>query len=59
MYACDTVLLFSDKNETEIEKAINPDAKLLQNWACKSGLILNPNKGKTEYMMFGTAAKRS
>ena len=32
MYADDTVLLFSDKNETEIEKAINHDTKLLYDW---------------------------
>jgi len=32
MYADDTVLLFSDKNEIEIEKVINHDAELLQNW---------------------------
>ena len=35
MYVDDTVFLFSDKNETEIEKAINHDAKLLHNWLCK------------------------
>ena len=59
MYADDTVLFFSDKNEIEIEKAINHDAEVLQNWLCKNGLILNPSKGKTEFMLFGTATKRS
>ena len=47
MYADDTVVFFSDTNEVEIEKAINYEAELLQNWLCKNGLILNPNKGKT------------
>ena len=32
MYADDTVFLLSDKNETEIDKAINYEAKLLHNW---------------------------
>ena len=41
MYADDTVLLFSDKSETEIEKALNHDAKLLHDWMCRNGLILN------------------
>ena len=59
MYADDTVLLFSDRNEAEIEKAINHDAKILHHWLCSNGLILNPKQGKTEFMMFGTAAKRS
>ena len=59
MYAEDTVLLFSHKNEVEKEQAINHNAELLQNWLCKNGLILNPNKGKPEFMLFGTAAKRS
>ena len=38
MYADDTVLLFSDKSEAEIEKAINHDAKMLHNWLCSNGL---------------------
>ena len=59
MYADDTVLLFSNKSEAEIEKAINHDTKMLNNWLCSNGLILNPKQGKTEFMMFGTAAKRS
>jgi len=59
MYADGTVLLFSDKNEVEVEKSINHDAELLQNWLCKNELILHPNKSKTEFMLFGTAATRS
>ena len=59
MYASDTVLLFSDKTEVEIEKAINHVTQLLQNWLCKNRLILNPNKGKTKSLLFGTAARRS
>ena len=58
MYADDTVLLFSDKTEDEINKAINQDANLLHTWLCNNGLILNSNKGKTEFMMFVTAARR-
>ena len=58
MYADDTVLLFSDKSEVEINKVINHDANLLHTWLCKNGLILNSNRGKTEFMVFGTAARR-
>ena len=58
MYADDTVLLFSDKSQAEINKAINHDASLLHTWLCNNGLILNSNRGKTEFMMFGMAARR-
>jgi len=58
MYADDTVLLFSEKTDAEINKAINHDANLLHTWLCNNGLILNSNQGKTEFMMFGTAARR-
>ncbi len=60
MYADDTVLLFSGKSQAEINKAINHNASLLHTWLCNnnSGLILNSNRGKTEFMMFGTAARR-
>ena len=59
MYADDTVLLFSAKTKTENEKAINHEAKLLHNWLCKNCLVVNPKQGKTEFLMFGTAANRS
>ena len=41
-----------------MNKAINHDANLLHTWLCKKGLILSSNQGKTEYMMFGTAARK-
>ena len=41
------------------EHCKNHDAKMLRNWLCSNGLILNPKQGKTEFMMFVTAAKRS
>ena len=50
--------MLSDKNEAEIEQSINHDSKILRCWLCSNGLILNPKQGKTEFMMFGTAAKR-
>ena len=58
MHADDTVLLLSDKTEAEINKAINHDANLLHTWLCNNGLILNSNRGKTEFLIFGTAARR-
>ena len=58
MHADDAVLLFSNKNEVEIEKAINYESELLRNWLFKNGLILNPSKGKTEFMLIGTAVIR-
>ena len=57
MYADDPVLSFSDKNEIEIDKAINHDAELLKNWLLKNGLILTPNNGKAEFMLLGTVVK--
>ena len=32
---------------------------MLHDWLCSNGLIVNPKQGKTKFMMFGTAAKRS
>ena len=46
MYADDIVLLFSDKSEVEIEKAVNHDAKMLHNWLCSNGWIWDPKQGK-------------
>ena len=58
MYADDTVILFSEKSHAEIERAINHDSNLLLTWLCNNGLTLNSNQGKTEFMMFGTEARR-
>ena len=58
MYADDTVLLLSDKSHAELERAINHAYNLLHTWHCNNGLILNSNRGKTEFMMFGTVARR-
>ena len=51
-------MVFSDKTEAEINKAIIHDANLLHTWLCNNGLILNSNRGKTEFMIFDTAARR-
>ena len=48
-YADDTVLLFSDKSQAEIEWAINHDSDQLHTWLCKNGLILNLSQGKTDF----------
>ena len=57
MHADDIALLFLDKTEADRDKAINHNANLSYIWLCKNDLILNSNWGKTEFMIFDTAAR--
>ena len=54
----DTVLLFSEKSRAELNKAISNAANLLHTLLCYSDLILNFNRGKMEFIILGTAARR-
>ena len=58
MYADDTVIYYSNKCLQEIERCINSDANAIQLWMQENCLILNPKKGKTEFVIFA-ARKRN
>ena len=54
MYADDTVIYYSHKSISEIEKCINADANRINQWMNENCLILNPKKGKTEFIIFAS-----
>ena len=57
MYADDTVLVFADKNVTEIERILNQEMKNIADYCRQNELIINTKKGKTEIMLFGNAKR--
>lgn len=59
MYADDTVIYFSHKSLTEIEKCINSDAEKVFRWMQDNCLILNPKKGKTEFVTFTSRSRNT
>lgn len=54
MYADDTVIYYSNKSIPVIEEYVNSDATRVQQWMKENCLILNPKKGKTEFVIFAT-----
>ena len=57
MYADDTVIYYSHKSIGEIEKCINSDAERIHHWMTENCLILNPKKGKTEFVIFASRVR--
>lgn len=57
MYADDTVIYTSHANLDTVVAELNKDLDNLSNWFYMNNLIVNFKKGKTEYMIFGTARK--
>ena len=55
MSADDTVLYVAGKEIDSIENKLSKDMDNLSEWLRCNGLILNPRKGKTESILFGTA----
>ena len=54
MYADDTVIFFSAKDTSEIERVLNTELELIHNWLHLNKLFLNLTK--TELVLFGTGA---
>ena len=54
MYADDTVIYFTHKSPKEIEHFVNEDANAVFKWMSENCLILNPKKGKTEFLLFAS-----
>ena len=59
MYADDTVLYFSSKCSKEIENCINLDANAVHSWMRENCMILNPKKGKTEFVMYAARTRKT
>ena len=57
MYADDTMIYYSHKSLAEIEKCINSDAEKVNKWMKENCLVLNPKRGKTEFVMFASRAR--
>ena len=55
IYADDTVIFVPGKDVTIIETRLSADMKRINEWCLKNELILNPGKGKTESILFGTS----
>ena len=57
LYADDTVIFTADKNCKVIEERLNNDLNKIANWFSDNNLIINLKKGKTEYVLYGTAQR--
>ena len=57
MYADDTVISFSDKSAKAIEEVINHEANFAGKWFTDNNLIMNLEKGETEFVRYGTRLK--
>jgi hypothetical protein len=59
LYADDTVIYFSDKNASIIESTLNEEVNRIAIWMRDNHLTLNLKKGKTDFVLYGTAKKLS
>ena len=57
MYADDTVLFYSHKDVSDIERKLNQDLSSIDAWLSDNSLFLN--REKTECLLFGTRGKLS
>ncbi|CAB3977617.1 Hypothetical predicted protein [Paramuricea clavata] len=57
LYADDTVVYYSGKMSEEIIKILNDDLQELDKWFKKNNLVINMKKGKTEFVLYGTAKR--
>ena len=56
-YADDTVIYFSDKDVLNIESTLNDEVNRVAKWMSDNHLTLNLKKGKTDFILYGTAKK--
>jgi hypothetical protein len=59
LYADDTVIYFSDKNASIIESTLNEEVNRFAICMRDNHLTLNLKKGKTDFVLYGTAKKLS
>ena len=56
-YADDTVLYIAGKDIQSIQTKLSKDMDSLADWLRENELIINLKKGKTEFLLFGTAQR--
>ena len=54
-FADDTVIYLAGKDTFIIKSRLSADMQAISNWCTDNELVLNLKKGKTEFMLFGTA----
>ena len=59
LYADDTVVFTSSKNQETIKGNLNTDLSKLATWFYENHLVVNLKKGKTEFIQYGTPNKLS
>ncbi len=59
LYADDTVLYCVWKNSNEIEVFLNSELQKVEDWLDENNLFINLNKGKTEFVLYGSRQKLS
>ena len=57
LYADDTVIYFSDKDVINIESTLNNEVNRVAKWMSDNHLTLNLKKGKTDFILYGTAKR--
>ena len=57
LYADDTVIFTAEENCKVIEERLNTVLNKITNWFSANNLIMNLKKGKTEYVLYGTAQR--
>ena len=57
LYSDDTVVYLSHKNVSHVETILNEEVNKVAKWMSNNPLMLNPKKGKTESLLFGTAKR--
>ena len=57
MYADDTVIFYSNASSKNIEEIINKEVQCVADWLQENILVINLKKGKTEFVLYGTAKR--
>ena len=57
MYADDTVIFYSNASSKNIEEIINKEVQRVADWLRENILVINLKKGKTEFVLYGTAKR--
>ncbi len=59
LYTDDTVVYFSHKNISHLETILYEEVNTIAKWMLENHLTLNLKRGKTEFLLFGTAKRLS
>ena len=59
LYADDTAIYYAHKDPKTIQEILGNQCNNINNWLGDNNLYLNLNKGKTEFVLFGTLQRLS